>query len=567
MRRTLPGAAVASLAAIVLGTVASPAAAIGPPPCAAAPSIEAQPTSQAVTAPNEATFTAAGSTPANCGAPTVQWYSEAPGAPSYSPIGGATSASYKTPATTTVQSGTKYEATFKNSFGETTTTPATLTIEPPVEPPVEPPSLRIVSPLAGFVTNSQTPVFSGTTTYYEGISPAEGVRLNIYRGAPVDGKPVGKPLLEKTTSSFLLNTWSIQPAAPLEPGAYTAQAEQTYEGARGESEPVAFTIDTTSPHVTITSPANGSSTISGSQAVGGSAGIATGDLPTVMVDLFAGATAPGGTPLETLAVQASEKGSWSGTFGGLAPGTYTALAEQRDKAGNVGTSEPVTFTVARPPVPPPPLASFTWFPPSPQAGESVSLVSSSTDSASPITAFGWALLGNGAFVGGGPMLVTSFANPGGHVVRLRVTDANGLTSVATQTIIVRPRALVVMQPFPIVRIAGSGTRAGVRLALLTVQAPVGATVSVTCRGHGCGSRSESRFAASSTSRAGTGAVLLAFRRFERSLPAGVVLTIRVSRPGDIGKYTSFAIRRGKPPTRVDACLWPNQTKPIPCPAS
>src|SRR5207237_836739 len=112
---------------------------VNAPACAAAPSITTQPSAQTVTAPAAATFTAAGSTPANCSAPTVQWSSEAPGAISFSAISGATSASYTTPSTTIAQSGTKYEATFTNAFGSTTTTAATLTVNAPASPtPIDP---------------------------------------------------------------------------------------------------------------------------------------------------------------------------------------------------------------------------------------------------------------------------------------------------------------------------------------------------------------------------------------------------------------------------------------------
>jgi len=61
-------------------------------------------------------------------------------------------------------------------------------------------------------------------------------------------------------------------------------------------------------------------------------------------------------------------------------------------------------------------------------------------------------------------------------------------------------------------------------------------------------------------------VLLAFRRFERSLPAGVSLEIRVSKRGEIGKYTRFAIRRHGLPSRTDACLRSTSPKPIACPS-
>jgi hypothetical protein len=125
-----------------------------------------------------------------------------------------------------------------------------------------------------------------------------------------------------------------------------------------------------------------------------------------------------------------------------------------------------------------------------------------------------------------------------------------------------------MQPFPIVRIAGIETGNGVRVRLLTVQAPLSAKVVVTCAGKGCKTKSESRVAtASSKSKSKAGAVTLAFQRFERPLRAGVVLQIRVSKEGEIGKYTSFTIRKHKLPLRSDACLTPTSSKPIACPTS
>ena len=53
----------------------------------------------------------------------------------------------------------------------------------------------------------------------------------------------------------------------------------------------------------------------------------------------------------------------------------------------------------------------------------------------------------------------------------------------------------------------------------------------------------------------------------RSLVAGVVLEIMITKPGEIGKYTRLAVRRGKLPLRFDACLAGTQTKPIGCPSS
>jgi N-acetylneuraminic acid mutarotase len=113
------------------GSGSEPVVIVSPPPpvCGAAPAIITQPSDQTVTAPAAGSFSAAGSTPANCGAPSVQWYSEPPGQSGFSPISGATSTSYATPATSVGQSGTKFEAVFANAFGWTTTNPATLTVK------------------------------------------------------------------------------------------------------------------------------------------------------------------------------------------------------------------------------------------------------------------------------------------------------------------------------------------------------------------------------------------------------------------------------------------------------
>jgi len=55
------------------------------------------------------------------------------------------------------------------------------------------------------------------------------------------------------------------------------------------------------------------------------------------------------------------------------------------------------------------------------------------------------------------------------------------------------------------------------------------------------------------------------RRFERRLPAGVRLVVRVTRTGWIGKHTVIRIRRGAAPARSDRCLYPGFNDPRPCP--
>jgi hypothetical protein len=209
-----------------------------------------------------------------------------------------------------------------------------------------------------------------------------------------------------------------------------------------------------------------------------------------------------------------------------------------------------------------PAASFRWFPTAPKVGEAVTLASTATDSTSPITGLAWDLGGNGAFAEGGPVVGTTFAIPGDHLVQLRVTDAEGRSAVASETINVGLPVLTLMEPFPVVRFVASERGTGVTLQLLSVEAPKGTRVTLVCRGRGCPVKLEDRVAAS----AGPGAVTVRFRRFERRLAAGVVLEIRVSESGEIGKYTRLLIRHRKPPRRADECVEQMAPAPIACPA-
>jgi len=86
-----------------------------------APAVTTQPANQAVTVGQTATFlvTAAGTAPL-----AYQWQKGT------TPISGATSASYTTPATTTADNGTQFTVVVSNSVGSTTSNPATLTVSP-----------------------------------------------------------------------------------------------------------------------------------------------------------------------------------------------------------------------------------------------------------------------------------------------------------------------------------------------------------------------------------------------------------------------------------------------------
>jgi hypothetical protein len=432
------------------------------------------------------------------------------------------------------------------------------------EPPNAAPDVQITAPLNGSATNLVSPVISGTTDdipieEWPGEVLFSSIEVSIYRADDVSGEPV--QTLPPTTPSAG-GEWSASVAQPLVPGAYTALAKQTDLAGQGSSES-SFTVDTSAPRVTLTAPSAGVVTSGGSVALAGTAGSEPGDVPTVAVRLFTGAEA-GQTPTESLVVPA-EGGVWSGVLGGLAPGTYTILASQGDTAGNTGTSAPTTFIVGVPASASGPTASFTWVPAAPVVGEAVSLVSTSTDLASPMTGFEWGLTAAAAPFVSQPVLSTTFTSPGAHLVRLTVVDAAGHTSTANESVPVAARPTDAMVPFPVVRIAGSLTSRGARVKLLTVQAPIAALVTITCRGRGCATKSEHRFAtASSSAHHVHGAVLLSFPRFERSYRAGAVLTILVTKAGELGKYTSFAIRRDRLPARSDACVVTRSSQPVPC---
>jgi hypothetical protein len=116
-----------------------------------------------------------------------------------------------------------------------------------------------------------------------------------------------------------------------------------------------------------------------------------------------------------------------------------------------------------------------------------------------------------------------------------------------------PAAPRFLRPFPVVRIRGYVAARGARVTLLRVAAPSRVTVLLRCEGRGCPvARRRARLPGR-------------IRALERFLPAGTRITIRVIRPGYVGKYVRIRIRAGGPPSRRDACLMPGSTRAVTCP--
>lgn len=243
--------------------------------------------------------------------------------------------------------------------------------------------------------------------------------------------------------------------------------------------------------------------------------------------------------------------------------TDTTTATETTTATDTTT---VTSTVASPGgggsvVPTGPSAAFTWLPVDPHVGQQVSLLSTSTVGSSALSSYAWQIDGGPFSIGPLARSVT-FSTPGGHLVALRVTDAGGRSSLVSNTIPVSSREVTLMQPFPVVHVAGSYSHNGATLRMLSVQAPAGATVVVECSGTGCPARRLRRSVPASAGAAAT----IGFAGFERSLPAGLTLKVKVFAEGEIGKLTRLVIRRGKPPARSDTCLEPTGLRATDCPA-
>jgi PKD repeat protein len=238
------------------------------------------------------------------------------------------------------------------------------------------------------------------------------------------------------------------------------------------------------------------------------------------------------------------------------PGPKTVSLRVTDSDGGVDIAS-ATVTVDAPP-----SASFEFFPTAPLAGDLVQFTSLATDPDGPLVRQEWDLDNDGQFDDAtGPVVSQRFASAGARTIALRVVDAHGATATAFSSVDVRPRPAPpakFISPFPVVRLAGIVTARGVRIRVLSVRAPRKAKILVRCRGRGCPAR---------TQRArGRSRGVVRFRRFERSLRAGIRLEVLVTQAGRIGKYTRFQIRGRRPPGRVDLCLGPGGSKPRSCPS-
>jgi hypothetical protein len=215
-------------------------------------------------------------------------------------------------------------------------------------------------------------------------------------------------------------------------------------------------------------------------------------------------------------------------------------------------------------------------PAAPVAGEPITLTADARDRDGTVVAYFWEIDDDRQFDDGQTASIThAFDAPGAYPIYLGVVDDDGEVYLVYQFVEVAAPAPPpapppdptpttpsstppppLLDPFPIVRVAGRITSTGARLTLVSVRAPRGSEIVAVCRGKGCRQRRLVR-----TSSSGR-----RLRRLEGRYRDGTRLTFRVTSPGRIGKYTRVVIRRGLPPARTDRCLWPGETAPRACPA-
>jgi PKD repeat protein len=280
----------------------------------------------------------------------------------------------------------------------------------------------------------------------------------------------------------------------------------------------------------------------------------------------------------------------SATFTYQRPGARLVASRVVDSAGNQDTHRERLVIGNRAPV-----VSFFSVPSAPSPGEPVTFHSTSSDPDGFLTGQAWDLNDDGNFSDySGSSVTLVFPAPGQYRIGLRVVDDSGAASTLVLAISVGaapaappgpgveppvPQLVTasgqvvsvarVMSPFPIVRLSGIVRKRGIKLRVLSVSGPLGASLSVRCRGRGCPFRRKIRTIeahARATAGLAPATGLVRIQRFRRKLlRVGATVKVYVAKPDAIGKYTRLKVRRGSLPARVDRCIAPGSQTPVPCP--
>ncbi len=208
------------------------------------------------------------------------------------------------------------------------------------------PTVTLTAPATGATFTNGQPRFAGTASTAFDASPT--VSIPIYSGSSASGSPL-ETLTAATGSG---GAYSAIPTSQLPSGTYTAVAQQDDPiGQTNVSAPVTFTLDNSSPGVTLDSPGS-KPLLTSTPTFTGTAGIRSSDAKQATLTIYTGSSV-GPTPARQITGSVDSSGHFSIRVSpGLADGAYTAVASQA--AGNaVGFSVPLSFRVK---VHPPALA-------------------------------------------------------------------------------------------------------------------------------------------------------------------------------------------------------------------
>ena len=98
-------------------------------------------------------------------------------------------------------------------------------------------------------------------------------------------------------------------------------------------------------------------------------------------------------------------------------------------------------------------------------------------------------------------------------------------------------------------------KGAVKLQHPTIEALRGSHVTVTCKGRKCPFKSIERIMIATSLR---------LKAIERTLRPPLMLTFKIKRPEQLGRYVRYKVRRNKPPVRIDSCLAQDTAKVRPC---
>src|SRR5271155_983667 len=390
-----------------VGSVTSTAGTLTVTPDPVAPSVTSQPASTTVMVGQTATFSvaASGTQPLS-----YQWQKNG------TAISGAVSASYTTPATTSADNGSTFAAVITNTGGSTSSSPATLTVNPdPVAPSI------VTQPSSQSVLAGQTATFSVAASGTQPLTyqwQENGAAIN---GAVSANYPTGATTSADNGASFVVVVTNSAGSISSAPATLTVNADPVAPTIT--SQPASRTV-TAGQTATFTVVASGTAPLSYQWQMNGAA--------------ISGATAPSYT---TPATTTSNSGSAFQVVVSNSAGSMTSnaaiLTVNAAAVAPTFTSQPASITVT--------------------AGQTATFSVAATGT-QPLT-YQWQK--NGAAIGGATASsyttpATTTANSGSTFAVVVTNSAGSLTSaVATLTVNPAPVApSITAQPASVTVTAG-----------------------------------------------------------------------------------------------------------------